>query len=451
MICQDLSLLCLCLLFNAFALAATDQWTTMEEESQGNLSVKLEVREQANPSMEEWLGLTLINHGDKDLAIEQAYYRLELRAYEGKNKAPIKTGQFSAATPADFTGRSPVPSLVAVPTLAPGTTLTRSSISVQAAALLGYPSKAPMKVRALLYLDLQVADKKSTRIEWPELEFTFMWYPPSPTEEQAAAQQLQALLYRPASTPFQHQQLQKLLYNPAVKNQLELETLIKAIQIRKGKEDGRLAIVQYLNAYFPKEEKLLQHYRKLLFKKDYQALADLSAAPAIWDDRFLEPIISWFQQGNSGAMFHIMDMMYAHRKNWIQKEAIATIFSDLILYRYEEIIYKHHTELSDRELLVWSSAAQLLGKTGNPEVKEILSPFLRCKTRIVPKDFTLTPHNGSIPPPLRITDVALEGLLQLEGIDLEKTYRETGYAPPYASEEAEGVITGIRDGLIGRF
>lgn len=444
MICKDLSLLCLCLLLiPSFSLFANDPWTTIEEEFREELSVRLEIREGANPMMEEWLGLALSNHGEEDLAVVQAYYRLELKAYAKDSDTPVKTGSLTASPPSDFTGQG------AQAHLPPGTTHSRTSISAQAAALLGFPDQHPWKVRALLYLDLQVAGKKDKQISWPELEFTFMWYPPAPAAAQTAVQELKALLYRPKTSPFQHQHLQRLLQNPVLKDQLEVNTLIKAIQIRKGKEDGRIAIVEYLNRYFPQEEKIIQHYRKLLFQKDHQALIDLTAAPNIWDDRLLEPIISWFQQGNSGAMFRIMDMMYAHQNNWIQKQGIATIFSDLILYRYEDIIHKPHTELSDRQLLVWSSAAQLLGKTGNPEVIEILQPFLKCKTEILPKAARPALFTQPLPPPLRVADVALEGLLFLQQTDLEKQYRNAGYFPPYPTAEAELVITEIRDQMIG--
>ena len=430
------------------SIYAQNDWQLIHAEQKGALDIQLQLKKQINPTQKEWISLEINTKNPEEFSIKKAAYQVQLRAYEGRSEQVIKEAFFSVVDPIDFMGQDKLPVNYSGQHLLPKHIQNRTSISTKIAALLGYPGDKPWTIKMVFSLQLEIQDDPEIKIHWPEITTIFQWYPPALEDQLAAMEQLNPILYFPPTTPYQEERLTLLLNNPIAKKNLNLSLLLKALQLRNGKNDGRHALIQYLNENHPKEEKLIAFYRKRLFKKDFRALTDLCHAPNIWSDQFLEPIISWFQQGNSGVMIQIMDLMEVHRKDWIKKLGISTILFDLISYRYEDIIHKPHTDLSDRELLVWSSAAQLLAKTEHPEAKAIFTPFLNCKSSIHHKDFRLAPHSMEVPPPLRIADVALEGLLQLKQQQLEELYFSAGYRPPYDEGEAEKVISRIRDGLI---
>ncbi len=445
-----LSILCLftaSFLGMANSYSQTD-WQVIHATQDGNLSIQLQLKEQINPTQEEWISLAIKNDGPTTSIIEKAIYQIQLSAYEGGSKDALKEVFLEVKNPLDFLGQDKAPIEYSGQYLLPSQNQNQASISAKLAALLGYPKDKPWTIKAEFSLQLNIQDAPESQSHWSAITFFFQWYPPSQAAQRAAWEQVRPLLFIPQSNAYQEERMAVLLNNPLAKKNLEPSQIIKAIQLRKGQNDGRQALIQYLDKNHPQAEQLIAFYRKRLFKKDFRALTDLSHAPNIWSDQFLEPIISWFQQGNSGVMIQIMDMMEVHRKDWIKKLGISTIFFDLIIYRYEDIIYQTHPALSDRELLVWSSAARLLAQTEHPEAEAIFRRFLSCKFKIQHKNFCLLPYSMELPPPLRVADVALEGLLQMNNQQLEELYFSAGYHPPYAAGEAEKVINRVRDGLI---
>jgi hypothetical protein len=217
---------------------------------------------------------------------------------------------------------------------------------------------------------------------------------------------------------------------------------------RSGKEDGRLAILYHLNDNFNKEQALIDYYFELLKANDNMALEELSSATNIWDDRFLEPLIGQFQSANLGQMHRIMDVLYVHQKSWIKKEGIASILSDLILYKFEMIIYAEPASLSKRELFKASLLLDILGKTGNKEIIPIICPFLNEEERILDTGLVLNPNSMALPRPMRVSDNALEALMRLKNMDLIKAYKKAKFKPPYENGEAEIIISRIRDNMI---
>lgn len=424
---------------------ANDPWKILATEEKDNIKVVLKIKNQPTPLQEKWLSLEVTNLEDKDLIIRKAHYKFEFKSFAGEK---TKTVSLSSYQGLDFQNQQTAVHLSPQATLPPGLTTCKHSLSAVVATKLGYPKQTPIKVRGQVYLDLELGEADQKKIYWPETEFTFYWYPPSEESSRQAAKATIQSLYANDLSPAEQQRLECLLDNPFLKDQLEAGTLTKAIKIRTGKEDGRLAIVKYANKHFPNQEELVDYYRKMLFNRDLQVVRELTEATNIWSDRFLEPIIGWFQNGNSGVRLYLMHMMYAQRKNWVHKEGINLILSDLILYRYEDIVHKQHYELTDRELLVWCSAAQLLGKTFNPENYDLLLPFLKCKKNIPPGTLLTLNSEKNIPGPLRVADVALEAWFELAGSNLQQLYEENGYQATLDPDLDNSAITRIRDTLI---
>lgn len=422
-------------------------WSTVEEQHLGGISMRLKLK--ANPSLIDtrWISLEFENMTGEAIPVKDVAYHLVYRIYDKKGGKLLREAQLSSRSPAEIIDgafESPVP----VVKLSPGKSQSSRFPSAFGASLLGLPDKTPLYVEATAEVAVELSKIKDLNFAWKDLHFSFSWTRPEPIEFSALYQRLLELLEQPEYAPFHHHDLYTLLAAPEVSAALTVDQLINALQKRSGKEDGRLAILYHLNERFAKDKKLLDHYTNLLRQQDLQAIADLAEAPEIWDDRFLEPLIQLYQQANTGIMFRVMDVLYSHQSFWIKKEGITKILSDLLLYKYEKIIYETPENLSHQDLLEWSSAVTMLGKTGNKEVIPLLCPFLQCRERVLAEAIQLDFKSMELPRAMRVCDNALEALLRLEEKDLFKVYKKAGYAPPYENGEAEIIIDRIRDNLI---
>ncbi len=414
--------LCLCGYFS-FLLPAQNPSSLIAEEYQDALALRLHLISEANPLDQDWLQLELENMGLSGARLVSANAQLELKAYAKGQSGAVLKANLQVNTPEALFPNTTTP-------LAEHTK-NYASLAELTAAKLGFPEATPWQVKAWLSVELRVQKSKTESIhfEWPELEFSFVWQAPSAVALHRGEGQLVDLLHHPSPEKATANRLHILLHNPQLKRANSPEYLLKALQLRPGNTPERSTLVAYLNQYYADSEVVLQHYRRLLHQKDFTALIDLQIANNIWSTQYLEPLIIWFQEGNSAALMQIMSTLYVHRAQWVERPGIATIFSDLLLFRYEEIIHKNHVELSDRELLNWCSAAKLLGQTGNPELQSVFCSYLSCRSTWSEQKVYFPSATPSLYPPASVADVALEALLQLEVDDLDSYYREAGYKP----------------------
>lgn len=427
-------------------LFAQKSWDIVYEEQIKGVSIELKILDAPNLSDTSWIALEFENHTDQPLMIEDAFYKIDCRVYESKSNKEVRTGCLTSRSPAevlDQTFAGPIPTV----NLQPGKTVTTAYPSAFASALIGMPADE-YRIDANINLMIKFNVGKTFTFNWEDIEFDFYWKKSSAAELAIMKLRLNKLLERPEISPYQHHILYTLLSIDDISKDLSVDRLLMALQERSGKEDGRLAIIYFLNQKYNEDKELLTYYTEQLNQKNPQALTDLAEAPEIWDNRFLEPLIELYQSGNTGLMFRVMDVLYAHQKFWIKEEGISSILSDLILYKYEDIIYESPDRLSDENLLIWGMAVSMLGKTGNREVIPLICPYLNNKSRILDGGIVLDPESLDLPRPIRVCDNVLDALLRLQDKDLEKAYRKAGFEPPYSYGEAEIVVTRIRDKMI---
>ena len=439
------------LLYSFILLSVTNStdskdWEVVYEDQMKGVSVRLKVLESPNLSDTSWIAFEFENHTEKPLIIEDAYYKIDCRVYDSNGNKQVKTGCLTSRSPAEVLDQSfggPIPTV----SLPPGITITTAYPSAFASALIGMPDEEYM-ITSNVNLEIQFKAKKAFTFKWEDVKFHFNWKRPSAAELAIMKLRLNKLLVYPQVSPYQHHILYTLLSVDEISNDLSIEQLLAALQLRSGKEDGRLAIINFLDQKFNDNPDVLNYYTELLKNKDLQALSDLAEATEIWDNRFLEPLIELYQTGNTGLMFRAMDVLYAHQKFWIKDKSISHILSDLILYKYEHIVYESPDRLSDDNLVIWGMAVSMLGKTGNPEVIPLICPFLDNKSRILDGGIELDPESLDLPRPIRVCDNVLDAILRLQNKNLRKAYEKAGFEPPYYNGEAEIVVSRIRDNMI---
>lgn len=425
-------------------------WEVIEEQNINGVSATLKLRGYPSIKVQNWVSIEFDNKTSKALLIESASYSIDCKVYDKKGGKLIKQGRIASRSAAELLDKSldsPFPMM----NLSPGLNVSSRYPSIVGAVLLAVPDQEQVYVEASLNLYAQLAGAESFVFNWEEIPFTFIWSRPQPVEFSDLYQHLNQLLAKPVNSSLHHYELLALLSAPEISKGIEIQTLLEALKKRSGKDDGRLAVLYHLNDHFNGEKDLLDYYFELLKAKDNRALEELSLADDIWDDRFLEPLITQYQEASVGQMYRIMDVLYTHQKSWVKKEGISTILSDLVLYKFENIIYEDPASLGKKELFTASLLIDILGKTGNKEVVPIICPFLKEKERILDTGLVLDPNSMELPRPMRVCDNALEALMRLENMDLIKAYKKAKYKPPYENGEAEIIVTRIRDNMIEDF
>lgn len=437
---------------NLIASSYTSQhpYKTIEEQSINGVNTKLKIK--ANPSLnvKNWISLEFENKTKESLIIDNASYAIDCKIYNKKGGKLINEGRIAVRSASELLDKS-LDSPIPMNNLEPGNNISAAYPSLIGSILLSVPKENKVYVEATLQLNIQLIGQDKFNFNWEEIPFSFEWSRPEPIVFSDLYQHLNQLLDNPEYTTLHHFELLSLLSVPEVSKGVNVKTLIKGLKKRNGKEDGRIAILYYLNDHHSDEKVVLNYYLELLKAKDRTALSELNIAPDLWDDRFLEPLIEQYQNSNINSMHEVMNVLYTHQNKWIKKEGISAILSDLILYKYETIIYEDPSLLSKKELLTVSLLLDMLGKTGNKEIIPVVCPFVDEKERILDSGLVLDPNSLELPRPMRVCDNALEALMRLDNMNFIKTYKKKKYKPPYENGEAEIIISRIRDTLIKDF
>lgn len=425
-------------------------WEIIQEQNINGVSTTLKIRENPSLITKDWISLEFKNTTKQALLIENASYTIDCMVYTKKGGKLIKKGKITSLTSSELLDNSldsPFPSS----DLMPGTSISSKYPSIIGSVLLSAPQQEKIYVEATLKLNLKLSGAKTFVFNWEEIHFAFEWFRPEPLEFSTLYEGLNHLLENPVYSTLHHYELLAMLSVPEISKGINTPTLLNALKKRNGKEDGRLAILYYLNDHLNDDKAILDYYFELLKKSDPNAINELTRAQDIWDDSFLEPILNQYQNSNLRQMHQLMELLYMHQKSWIKKDGIPAILSDLLLYKHEDIIYKEPSELTKRELYTASLLLDMLGKTGNKEVIPIICPFTYETERILDSGLVLDPNSFELPRPMRVCDNALEALLRLYEKDIIKVYQKEKYRPPYKNGEAEIIITRIRDNLIKDF
>lgn len=422
-------------------------WKTVEIEQKEGITARFKIRNNPNLTIKDWLSLEIDNQTKQTLFINHAMYSIDCEIYDKPGGQLLKSGKIASRNASELFDQaldSPLP----MADLKPGINISSKYPSTIGAFLLSVPDRKKVFVKATLNLSMQISGQEQFILDWEAVAFDFEWFRPEPIEFSQLYQHLDTLLSTPVYSTLQHYELSTLLNQPEIAKGFSPKTLFIALRNRSSKEDGRLAILEFLNKHHADETLLLDYYHLLLQDADPMALQELAIADNIWDDRFLESLIAQYEAGTTGQMVRVMEVLYIHQEQWKNKENIPTILSDLTLYKFDEIIYENPVDLNRHQLLKISLVLDLLGKTGDKKMATIICPFLEEEERILDTGLQLDPNSMELPRPMRVCDNALEALMRLSEMDIIKTYKKAKFQPPYKNGDGEIIISRIRDQLI---
>jgi len=442
---KHLTLLILIISCPLVFFAQEKHWITIEEEDFEELSLALKIQHQPSLADEEWISVVINNKTKEDFLIQKARYQVNCSVFE-KNGDLVSEGSFTSYNPNEFlddmTGN-----LLSEEKIKQGTSTISQYPSAYGAAILKMPKDKYYKVKATIFLSLDLVGKQNMSIQWEDINFEFDWYRPNERKMKGIQNRLQNLLQTPQIHPYHHHTLATLLQIDEISEKVTLQQLIAAKEKRHDFADGRIALVRHLNDKFKNEQVLKDHYFDKIKNHDVYGVNDLVEATDIWDKRYLEPLQAWYNKSNIGIMFRIMDILYPRQQQW-KKENISRALSDTLLAKYGDILFAVPDDLSDQDFIRWSSLAAILGKTGDPSAVGILCPFLSCKRQVLSQDIQIDPESMALPRPYRAKDLALDAILRLQNKNLENEYSKAGFKPPYYYGEIYIVTDRIRNQMI---
>ncbi len=443
-------LLVVFLFLSNFHLNASDaeRWSVLKSSNENNVTLNLKMISIPDFTDLEWISFEIENNDEEPLVLLASSLRVDFHILNADHKMSLPQSSFHSTDPYLFSDAlSPLPLSEAV--LNKGTNKCAIPLSVYGSAFLGASSK-DLEVSMKISADFEFKGRENFKITWEEKDIKFIWSKIDDRDNEKLLKEVRMLMRMPTDDVHLNKKMELLLYQPAVSNQITIDELIGAIEIR-DKFQGRNILLHFTNQYFPNDSKLIQYFLTQLKSQNSETIESLIISNNTWDKRFLEPTISMFQKSNLGQSFIIIDLLYLHQSKWIKDENIPTILSDLIIYRFEDIIYEKPEDLSISELTSWSSAAIMLGKTGNKEMAQLLCPFLQCEIKVADNDLVEVKKDSAPPRPIRVCDNALEAMIRLTKKTPNNLYAKHGFDINAKPELKQMNIQMIRDKLIKNY
>lgn len=407
----------------------------------GDLTVRLRVRRAASIADAEWLAFEFENHGTEPIVLVFPSYSTAADRCDPQTGAVLVSGSMASGNAFDLFQQA-WSGLRAVPiTIAPGLQRIAEHPTLYSAALLGLAPRDGYRIEARLHFSTEVAghDKVATPTEG--VRFEFDWVHPGEEGLAVARARLTELLAQPTQSVQRNYFASALLAIPEVGGVLSVDELLAAIERQAGALSVRDQLVRYLDARSPTDPKVLAYYRARLVPTDERVLDELARAPRIWDESFVEPIVTMFE-ASPRRQGKALSVLHAHGRPQ-RDPAIARRLSTALLTT---------DPLARPELdQVWSFGVRALGLTGDERMVALLRPFLDADARVVPKRSIgrAIPPAGSILEPARACDCALDAILTLLDGDAAGAYpagARWGWSVPV--NRHDDALLAIRDEMI---
>ncbi len=424
-----------------------DNWQTVNAEDLDDVSISLQILEEPSLEKDTWIKFEFLNKRKENLKIKEASYNIAWYTLNGETEAYEIEGNLVTK---DFTDvlNEGLSGLPFNRTLPPGLSVISHYPSAYGAFLLGNPQTKNLPSQLIVSMTLELQGDENVTIIWDQIDFKFDWYPVK--NKKITEAKLVKALKEASAIPYHVLQLRALLEIQKESKILKAENLLKALDIRTGIEDGRNIVLTYLNAYFSNEKDVISFYKKKLTEgKDPYILHDLYIAPKIWSNEFKDILVEqYFACKHLSQKRKIIDILFKHKEIYKEDTHLGEKLASPILDQYESIIYEVPENLSEGKLLIWASAVSILGKLNNSEYLHLICPYLDSSTKILDGGVFIDANSEKIPRPLRVCDIALEAILNIQGKELHKEYIKNGFFPPYEYGEAQIVINKIRDKMV---
>jgi hypothetical protein len=398
-------------------------WTTVTVFNEGELIVRLRVRQRASLADENWIGFDFENRSNNAIVMWPCdmHYHIDSERYNLRTGVLISSGGLAFGGCVDLfpdawedgTGEPIV--------LAPGVTTVFESPSDQVASL-GLPGRDGLLVSADVHFRLVLRQRDQFGVP-----FTFEWVDPSEVELAELRDRLRRLLKElPSPHSFHrfHRRVHVLLSELEIGGTLTSAELLSALDRAKDPLK-RKVLAEHIARTRTDDPVVAEYYRTAIREKNGKAIHDLAVPPGFWQDDFLEPLLAICEADGWNLGYNAMQALVNHRDRWKDSARVPSRLSAAVMEAYP-VLSRQPDELSGRELRSdWKQAVRILVQTGDPQAYSTLCPFLDCRMPVANLDRWVTPvlFPSSVPP-LRVCDVALDAVLTLTGYSVGQVYKE---------------------------
>jgi len=406
-------------------------YRTQEVVAKGDLSISLEYLPKASLADEHWLRWVFVNKGDRPIKVNNLTYRLQRTCHHPDTDELLRSGSGAAGG-----GRALLPWLKGTPKhslhVQPGTHRYSRHVSRYESCLIGMPPEHGYTARYSVHFDIQADGIGRLTTPTDGLAVSLHWQLPDEASHPALLARLRKLLAEPETSTFavHSYYLHALLAVQALHSALTLDELTKAMEARVTSAfEGRNTIAKRIHYMGFGREQLLAYFRTRLRTQDAYTLQDLAAAPHdFWDDSFLEPLLTAYEQHRAAAVMIVLDPRHAR---WSSDRNATRRLFDVLHERLGERLGINVADLpteggdeQSQEWLLrirqWRGAAEQLAQSRDPRLHALLKPFLDAKA---PIDWQIrVPLPGPLRPCTRICDVALELMMKVHYGDIETGY-----------------------------
>jgi hypothetical protein len=333
--------------------------------------------------------------------------------------------------------------------LDPGKSGRTDHPSDAAAASLQLPAKTGLFVQARFFIALYIgefpgaAGARQVRVaEADGVPFTFDWLYPDDAGFDVIKARLHKILDTPVKLADQPRLLSTFLGIRDVAQSVSLDELLAALDSRSGPFDERCDIAAHLARRFNDHPAVVRYYQQHLEGNEAVAIDDLLLTD-LWVSSYIDPLVRMYE--NDPRKFsYALSVLHKHRMDWIKDSKVSRRLSAVVERQYPQL--RHDVrQMNKDQLLSWSGAVFDLSRTGDRAAIARLRSLLDDKRAFATaKDMSLTfDENGLCVPPLRVCDVALEGILTLLDGDARIAYRKM--REPRVNEDADTAYAEFRD------
>jgi len=396
---------------------AAAAWKRSELLKGRGITVRVAVKPEASPADEEWLRLEFENAGPTRTRVASAQYYINRRTFDRATGRAVGTGSLASGNTFDMfphawrtTPASPI-------FLERGTYVLGDQPSSDSTALLGMPPKTGWRIEARVNALLRLADGSALATPPSGIGVSFQWLYPDPAGLAAMRDRLKTLLQNPLNRSHHGSILAALLRLPDVRRAVSAEELLRAAAKRKGPFDGRQCLAAHLNRHFANSPAVAEFYISGLQREDWQAAEDLAGpATAIWDDRFIEPLLWMHDAAGSSYPKHrsVLTALGRHQARWEGDASVARRLFAAVRRGFAGVLIRPE-ELEASQLSSWWAAVGLVGMTRAAEAVKLLRPFLDSRTVVGGRGLSAYRPPGAVPIPIRACDAAHDAIQTLLG------------------------------------
>ena len=379
-------------------------WTSVEIFSNKIFTARCVHKPVASLADKHCVAFEIRNLTDKPLEVSDIWIGAEITISRGDNDEPLGTtslgGKFSYKQPVPARGRR---------LMFPGYVSNSQS---------SLPDHW-LNVRGKLRYMITLANGKlfETQPDSAQAKLEFQWRPTTITEQEAMLREVRSLLKDYEHHQKNYLRIYEIMLVPAVKEKLTVKGDFLPALKKSDDFDVRSLL---LNRIFPKhanDSEVIAYYREQ-FQKNPEAVYWDAHHLEVWNDEFLEPLVSGCEKEN----WNFFWALCYHKSKW-QSDPVLVKRISVAFAKHNPVFFsKKLEELPQDELVKWCSALNQVFYIGDRNLIKPLIPALSIKR--VANTYSTNDLNGK-----RVCDRAFLAIVRtLDGENNIKWFVEEGFS-----------------------